>query len=50
MAATSQYQAQPAADLISAALSKIKKLAGNRKHQRLAQECQDLLEHLPEVG
>lgn len=40
---------QPAAELIAYALAKIKKLAGNKKHADLAQECQQLIDSIQEV-
>lgn len=40
---------QPAAELIANALAKIKKLAGNKKHAELAQECQKLIDSIHEV-
>jgi hypothetical protein len=44
----SQHQ-QPAAELIANALTKIKKLAGNKKHADLAQQCQKLTDSIQEV-
>jgi hypothetical protein len=41
---------QPAAELIANALAKIKKLAGNKKHADLAQQCQTLIDSIHEVG
>lgn len=46
--AMSQHQ-QPAAELIANALAKIKKLAGNKKHAELAQQCQKLIDSIHEV-
>eukprot|EP00879_Flechtneria_rotunda_P009955 GHRR01010411.1.p1 GENE.GHRR01010411.1~~GHRR01010411.1.p1 ORF type:complete len:1258 (+),score=566.72 GHRR01010411.1:286-4059(+) len=44
-----QLQHQPAAELISNALQKIKKLAGNKKHAELGQQCQLLIDSIHEV-
>jgi hypothetical protein len=41
---------QPAAELIANALAKIKKLAGNKKHADLAQQCQTLIDSIQEVS
>ncbi|WIA22572.1 hypothetical protein OEZ86_009559 [Tetradesmus obliquus] len=46
---SSNLQHQPAAELISNALHKIKKLAGGRKHAELSQQCQGLIDSIHEV-
>lgn len=43
------HQPQPPAELISNALAKIRKLAGTKKHGKLAQQCQGLIDHIHEV-
>jgi hypothetical protein len=47
---SSALQHQPAAELISNALQKIKKLAGGRKYAELSQQCQGLIDSIHEVG
>jgi hypothetical protein len=45
-----QKQHQPAAELITNALNKIKKLAGHRKHADLVEQCQHLIDTIHEVS
>jgi hypothetical protein len=49
LASSMSHPSQPAAELIANALAKIKKLAGNKKHADLAQECQQLIDSIQEV-